>query len=107
MSTQEEKIAALQVEFDRLKDRQDRVHATILGDPDAWIELKDLFPDHAVEVVIDKVVAEARQGATAMATIARTLHSILGQAAGVPADDPLAKMEEDELAARRRDRQSG
>jgi hypothetical protein len=94
--TPAERIAALQVEFDRLKERQDWLDKTMQGDADAWIHIIERLPDHVAEVTVDKVVSELRQGALAMATIVKTLASLGETTPAVPAADPA-----DRLAQRR------
>lgn len=99
--TREERIASLKLEFERLRERQDKVHALLAGQPDVWVTLRDLFPDHAVEIVIDKAVSEARQGAVAMATIARTLDTLAADEKSKPvstdATDELKKRRQNKL----------
>jgi len=71
--TPAERRQALELEFARLKERQDHLDATLQGAPDAWIRIVERMPDGVGEVTLDKAVAEARQGALAMATILKTL----------------------------------
>lgn len=71
--TPAERRQALELEFVRLKERQDHLDATLQGDPAAWIRIVERMPDSVGEVTLDKAVAEARQGALAMATILKTL----------------------------------
>jgi len=94
-----ERKAALELEFERLKQRQDYLDRMLQGHPDTWAGIQNLVPD-GVELVIDKMVTEARQGALAMATVAKTLAQ-LGENAPVAEEvDPLQKIQ-DELAAKR------
>jgi hypothetical protein len=71
--TPAERRAALELEFSRLKERQDHLDAVLQGDPAAWIRIVERMPDSVGEVTLDKAVAEARQGALAMASILKTL----------------------------------
>lgn len=100
MTTQADRIEALKVEFDRLKGRQDYLDRMLQGHPETWAGIQHLIP-HGTEVVIDKMVTEARQGALAMATVAKTLDALTAKD-DAPAEtvDPLKKME-DELAKKR------
>lgn len=90
--TPAERIAALELEFDRLKERQDWLDKTLQGDPDAWIKIIERMPDHVGEVVIDKAVSEARQGALAMATVVKTLAQLGESAVAEPVADPVDKL---------------
>lgn len=102
--TPAERIQALELEFERLKERADHLNRTLQGDPDAWISIIERLPDHVAEVTLDKPVAEARQNALAMATIVKTLVQLGEEAPATPEADPLAVIQqksEDELAARR------
>ncbi len=71
--TPAERRAALEREFDRLAERQDRIHATLSGDPAAWLGVQQRMGSEVAEVTLDKAVAEGRQGALAMASILKTL----------------------------------
>jgi superfamily I DNA/RNA helicase len=86
--TPAERRAALELEFVRLKERQDHLDAVLQGDPAAWIRIVERMPDSVGEVTLDKAVAEARQGALAMATILKTLEAGQEEAAAVPAASP-------------------
>lgn len=97
--TPAQRIAALQLEFERLKQRADYIDRMLQGHPDSWCEIKAMIPDGS-EVVIDKLVGEGRQTATAMASIAKTLTALGDGEVEVPEADPLQKMQ-DEVAARR------
>jgi hypothetical protein len=99
--TPAERRAALELEYDRLKERQDQLALVLAGDPAAWLRIVERMPDSVGEVTLDKAVAEARQGALAMATIVKTLDGAAKEdAPAVKAADP-----GDEFARRRADRQ--
>lgn len=101
--TPAERKAALELEFDRLKARQDNLDRMLQGREDTWAEIRLMIPD-GVELVIDKLVTEARQGATAMASIAKALASLSGDDSVKEAPaDPLAALTKvrDEVAAKR------
>lgn len=87
--TPAERRAALELEFARLKERQDHLDATLQGDPAAWIQIVERMPDSVGEVTLDKAVAEARQGALAMASILKTLDgTAVADAPAAPVVDP-------------------
>jgi hypothetical protein len=90
--TPAERIAALELELDRLKERQDWLDKTLQGDPAAWIQIIERLPDHVGEVTVDKAVSEARQGALAMATITKTLAQLGESLPAVPVADPVDKL---------------
>lgn len=94
-----ERKAALELEFERLKQRQDYLDRMLQGHSDTWAGIQNLVPD-GVELVIDKMVTEARQGALAMATVAKTLAQLGENAPAAEEVDPLQKIQ-DELAAKR------
>ena len=100
---QTQRIAALQVEFERLKERADHLDRLLQGHSDAWINIVRLMPSDVAEVTLDKPVAEARQTALAMATIVKALANLTSEEAKPEEMDPLAKIlkNKDELAARR------
>ena len=100
--TPDERRQALELEFTRLKERQDFLDRTLQGHEDVWLSLKAMIPS-GTELVIDKAVTEARQGALAMATIAKTLAQLTGEEAKAPEVDPLQEMA-DELARKRAQR---
>jgi hypothetical protein len=96
----QQRRAALETEFERLKERADFLDRTLQGHPDTWLGIQAMIPDGS-EVVIDKAIGEARQNALAMSSILKTLDGTKAEAAPAPAEvDPLKKIE-DELAARR------
>lgn len=97
--TPAERIAALQVEAERLKARLDQFERQLSGDPDAWLRLVTLMPDTVAEVQVDKLLAEARQTALAYTTVVKTLVLLGDGAAEVPAANPL-----DEIQRKREDR---
>jgi hypothetical protein len=90
--TPAQRIAALELEFERLKQRADHLDRVLQGDPDAWVHLIELLPAHVAEVTLDKAVAEARQGALAMATIVKTLAGLTAEEGQVPQADPLDQL---------------
>jgi hypothetical protein len=90
---------ALELEFERLKQRADYLDRMLHGHPETWAGIQALIPD-GTEVIIDKMVSEARQTASTMATILRTLDGSKPVEAPVPVADPLQAIKDD-LAARR------
>src|ERR1044072_2171977 len=96
-----QRIHALQVEADRLKARLDQFDRQLRGDPDAWIEIVTRMPPTVAEVVVDRVLAEARQTALAYATVVKTLASLSEEAPNQNSGDPL-----DEIAKKRREKES-
>jgi hypothetical protein len=98
--TPAERRAALELEFVRLKERADHLDAVLQGDPAAWIKIVERMPDSVGEVTLDKAVAEARQGALAMASILKTLDGT------AVADTPAAPVASpaDEIKKRREDK---
>lgn len=96
--TPDERRKALETEFERLKERADWLDRMHQGHPDAWAGIQALIPD-GTELVIDKLVTEARQNATAMATIAKTL-AALGEEKPEAKANPL-----DEIARKRKERE--
>jgi hypothetical protein len=87
--TPAERRAALELEFKRLKERQDHLDAVLQGDPAAWLQIVERMPDSVGEVTLDKAVAEARQGALAMASILKTLDGTgVADAPAAPAVSP-------------------
>lgn len=97
--TPDERKLALEVEAARLKSRLDTLDAFIGGDQDAWFRLTLNTPETVAEVTVDKPLAEARQTALALATIAKTL-AALGEVKQAPGSSV-----EDELAAARKTRE--
>lgn len=97
---QAERIAALELEFERLKVRADYIDRVLQGDPDVWVHINEILPQHIGSIELDKPIAEGRQTALAMATIVKTLAQITAEAPAVPVDDPLKKIK-DELASKR------
>lgn len=101
---QAERIKALELEFERLKQRADYIDRVLQGDPDVWVHINEILPQHIGSIELDKPVAEGRQTALAMATVLKTLASLGEEAPDKPEEDPLRaiqKKAEDELAARR------
>jgi hypothetical protein len=76
-----QRIAALETEADRLKSRLDVFAKQLDGDPDLWLSIVEQMPPTVAEVVVDKVLAEARQTALAYTTVVRTLAQLQGTAA--------------------------
>lgn len=99
--TPEQRREALQVEFERLKQRADYIDRMLQGHPDAWASLQAMLPD-GTELVIDKAVSEGRQISLAMATVAKTLDALKDEAPANPVADPL-----DELRKKRQARATG
>lgn len=106
--TPEERRAALEVEFTRLKERADYLDRVLQGDPDTWVHITELLAGktHVGVIELDKPVAEARQTALAMATVAKALDQLGRADPETPTADPLQKMEarkngQDEVAQRR------
>jgi DNA-binding GntR family transcriptional regulator len=89
--------AALETEADRIKGRLDQFHAQLSGDPDAWLDITVRMPDTVAEVTVDKVLAEARQQALALATIVKALDG-----AAAREDDGTAAAEDPADALQRR-----
>jgi hypothetical protein len=72
------RILALETEAQRLKDRLDILNRQIEGDQDAWWRITTNMPETVAEVQVDKVLAEARQYALALATVVKTLDALEG-----------------------------
>lgn len=104
MMTPAQRVTALQVELERLKERQDHLDRVLQGDPVAWVSIIELLPDHVAEVTLDKAVSEARQGALAMTTIVKTLAQLSDEAPAATTKDPLQQMEDE--VKRKRDARS-
>lgn len=100
--TPAERRAALELEFERLKERADHLDRLLQGHPDAWVNIVARMPDDVAEVTLDKPVAEARQTALAMASILKALDGTAVEAPATPAADPLGDM-----LAKRRAQKSG
>jgi hypothetical protein len=88
--TPAERIAALEIEADRLKERLDQLDAQLQGRVDAWLGIQMRMPETVAEVYVDKLLAEARQHGLAYATVCRTLAALTAGAAedAEPAEDP-------------------
>lgn len=97
-----ERIAALETEAARLKERLDVMNAQIAGDQDAWLHLTLKMPETVAEVYVDKVLAEARQYSLALATVVKTLESLTDEGAGQQgsAEDDLLQRRKARDAAR-------
>jgi cell division septum initiation protein DivIVA len=70
------RVLALKTEASRLKERLDTMQRQIEGDQDAWWHITTNLPESVAEVVVDKVLAEARQTALALATVVKTLDAL-------------------------------
>lgn len=77
--TRAERIAALELEAQRLKARLDVLDAQIAGDHDAWLGITLKMGGEVAEVFVDKVLSEARQHALAYATVCKTLDALAGK----------------------------
>jgi hypothetical protein len=87
--TPAERRAALELEADRIKGRLDQLHASLAGDQDAWLSIQMRMPETVAEVVVDKLLGEARQQALALATIVKALDgTTASEAPAKPAADP-------------------
>lgn len=99
--TPAERRAALETEAVRLKARLDRLNAQIEGDQDAWLDITVRMPETVAEVTVDRVLAEARQYALALATIVKTLDGTASQEVPAgPVADPA-----DEIKGKREQKQ--
>lgn len=95
-----ERLAALEIEADRLKARLDTFARQIDGDQDAWLSIVEQMPPTVAEVIVDKILAEARQTALAYNTVVRTLAQMQGTTAlPVAAADPV-----DQLGSKRQEK---
>lgn len=111
--TAAERREAMEIEYERLKERADFIDRVLQGHPDAWVGIKTILEDakHIGSIELDKAIAEGRQTALAMARIFQVLNPPAKETP-VKAEepvDPLARMEKDrdELAARRSARTAG
>jgi len=96
------RVLALKTEAGRLKDRLDTMQRQLEGDQDAWWHITTNLPETVAEVTVDKVLAEARQTALALATVVKTLDALEGQekpttAAVTDAADEVKRKREDKL----------
>lgn len=85
------RVLALKTEASRLKERLDVMQRQIEGDQDAWWRITTNLPESVAEVTVDKVLAEARQTALALATVVKTLDAMEAgqeQAPAHPVVDP-------------------
>jgi hypothetical protein len=85
------RVLALKTEASRLKERLDTMQRQIEGDQDAWWHITTNMPETVAEVIVDKVLAEARQTALALATVIKTLDALdtgKEQTPAGPAADP-------------------
>lgn len=100
-----QRIAALETELVRLKERLDVMDRQIGGDQDAWWRITTNLPETVAEVTVDKVLAEARQHALALATVIKTLDALEGETAQEQpksdAADEVKKRREQKLAEAR------
>lgn len=102
--TPAERIAALELEADRTKERLDNLDRYLQGDADAWLNIIERLPDHVAEITVDKALAEARQQALALATITKTLAGLSAEmpaAVSVDPADELKRKRAERLAAAR------
>jgi hypothetical protein len=104
-----QRVAALLTEAGRLKERLDVMQRQLEGDQDAWWHITTNLPESVAEVTVDKVLAEARQTALALATVIKTLDALeAGQeqtpalTSVDPADEVKAKRETKLAEARKR-----
>jgi hypothetical protein len=101
------RILALETEAQRLKDRLDILNRQIEGDVDAWWQITTNMPGDVATVEVRPVLAEARQYALALATVAKTLDA-LSDAEQEPAKpaadaaDEVKKRREQKLAEARK-----
>lgn len=108
-----QRILALETEMDRLKERLDVMDRQIGGDQDAWWRITTNLPETVAEVTVDKVLAEARQTALALATVIKTLDALENereQSPGKPAADPadeVKRKREEKLAEARKKAEAG
>lgn len=86
--TRAERLAALEVEAGRVKERLDTLEAFIQGEQDAWIRITVNLPETVAEVTVDKALSEARQQALAYATICKTIVALTEEEAGEKAGSP-------------------
>jgi hypothetical protein len=101
------RLLALQTEAQRLKDRLDILNRQIEGDQDAWWSITTHMPETVAEVQVDKVLAEARQYALALATVVKTLDALEGaeqedQKPVADAADEIRKRREQKLETARK-----
>jgi hypothetical protein len=101
VTTRAERLAALEVEADRLKERLDVLDRQLQGDPDAWLQLTVRMPDTVAEVYVDKLLGEARQQALAYATLVRTIDQLAGEGG-----EEKPQSQEDDLVKRRQEREA-
>jgi hypothetical protein len=91
--TPAERRLALELEADRIKVRLDRLNASLEGDQDAWLSIQMRMPETVAEVVVDKLLSEARQQALALATIVKALDGTTAtEAPAKPGADPADEM---------------
>jgi hypothetical protein len=97
----EDMIKALETEADRIKERLDNLDDQIQGRADAWLEIQLRMPPTVAEVLVDKLLSEARQQALALTTITKALDALAGEGEKRQESNP-----EDELVARRKEREA-
>lgn len=95
------RVLALKTEAARLKERLDTMQRQIEGDEDAWWHITTNLPETVAEVTVDKVLAEARQTALALATVIKTLDALEAGQKQTPAH-PAADPADEVKAARER-----
>lgn len=100
--TPAERRAALELEADRIKARLDQLNVQLQGDP-SWLDFAVNLPETVAEVTVDKVLAEARQQALALATIIKTLDGTAAKGGSVagPGEDPGDEIQKRREAKRR------
>lgn len=96
--TPAERIAALEVEAERIKSRLDNLERYLSGQPDAWLDIVARMPADVAEIVIDRALSEARQQALALATVTKTLALLSTEAPAGNVVDPA-----DEIARKRKE----
>lgn len=98
--TRDERLAALEVEAERVKQRLDKLNAYLAGDQDAWISITVRLPETVAEVSVDKALSEARQQGLAYATLVKTIEALSADEGGEKAGDP-----ESEFMRRQKERE--
>lgn len=101
MATRTERLAWLEVEAERIKERLDRLDRDLQGHPDAWLEIQLRMPPTVAEVMVDKLLSEARQQATTLATVVKTIEALSGEG-----EQEKPQSREDDLVQRRKDREA-
>jgi hypothetical protein len=97
--TPAERITALQVEAERIKARLDTLDNILAGSEDEWLGIQQSLNSDVATVTINAPLAEARQQALALATITKTLATLVDESAGQASGDPT-----DEFTTRREEK---